>query len=69
MNDLQKELNEANVDWQKIKEILMGIANALEAVANMVPVGLIKNLLLGVAAGIKMVIGLLPSVSLEKPNG
>ncbi len=69
MNDLQKELNEANVDWQKIKEILMGIANALEAVANMVPVGLIKNLLLGLAAGIKMVIGLLPSVSLEKPNG
>ena len=66
MNDLQMELNKADVDWQKIKEILSGIAQALEAVAAMIPVGMIKNILLGLAAGILLVIKMLPDGEKDK---
>jgi F0F1-type ATP synthase assembly protein I len=61
---LQHDLN-ADIDWAKVKEILSGIAVALEAVANMVPIGLIKNLLLGLAAGLNLIIGMLPNSSAQ----
>ena len=63
---LQKELNNADVDWEKIKDILKEISQALEAVAKMIPVGIIKNILLGLAAVISLVIQMLPDLSSNK---
>lgn len=64
-NKVQDEIKNADVDWSKIKEILDGIAKALQAVAMMIPVDLIKNILLGIAAGINLVISWLPDDKLS----
>lgn len=63
--DLQNEMMNADVDWGKIKEILTGISQALQAVALMIPVMMIKNILLGIAAGITLVISWLPDSKKE----
>ncbi len=50
--DDKKDL--ANVDWKKIKEIICGIAEALEMVCSMIPSGPIKNILCGIVGILKV---------------
>ncbi len=54
-----QELNA--VDWKKIKEILCGIAEAIEMVCNMMPAGPIKNILCGIAGVLKLICNSLPA--------
>ncbi len=60
---LKDELLNPAVDWQKVKEILLGIEKAFDDISKMLPEGMLKNILLGLMALISLIIQMLPSDS------
>lgn len=66
MNEIDNKINtlkdtvNADVNWQLIKDIVCGIAVSITAVANAIPAGIIRTMLLGVSSLLSMVCSQIP---------
>lgn len=62
MNKIEQEVQEnISINWAEIKSILNGIEAALASVDAMLPAGLAKTIIAGVAGAINVVISALPN--------
>jgi hypothetical protein len=55
------DIQEANVDWTKIKQILNEIINTLQPIVDMLPAGLPKVILSGIVSGLHLLVSVLPN--------
>lgn len=61
-----QDLQGLNLNWAEIKAVLTAADDALETVCSALPAGLAKSIVCGVAAGLKLVISLLPNSEAAK---
>lgn len=63
--DIQKELESLKdsnlaIDWPKIKSVLLGISSSLDIVCDMLPAGIVKNIICGLASIVTVIANQLP---------